>query len=307
MLKEKLYFLIKLYVLILINLLLVICKFENISSIVLCAFFVVIALFYTLGIIYGDSNSLVKKSDSSSIFLTIMILWQFFTCYIVIGDPIFYPSPEKVLMLTLREFPRFCINFLHSMQLLIIGFALAFIFAFPLGLLLGSNTRLRLALDPYIKILSPISPIAYVPYIIGIMPTFRSASIFVIFAAIFWPILKWTIHGMMNLDANYLLTAKLLRLNRFTLYKKVIIPSILPHLLSGISQSISGGFAVLVAAEMIGSRNGLGFYIKYFADFLNYHKVIVGILYLGISICTITWLLDKLSKKLLSWQHLEHK
>lgn len=247
-------------------------------------------------------TELQKQSDAVGILFVLLFLWTLLTVVFVVGDPILYPSPGRILSLMVEEFPRFLKNFYDSMLLLAISFALAFGIAFPLGLVVGSSERLRKALDPYIKVIAPISPIAYIPYIIGIMPTFRAASIFVVFSGTFWPILKWTVHGVLNLDPAYPLTARLLMLPKGVYYKKVVIPGIMPAVLSGMSQSLSGGFAVLVAAEMIGSRSGLGFFIKYFADFLNYHKVLVGILYLGFSVCLVTWLFERLQARLLSWQ-----
>lgn len=251
--------------------------------------------------------ALRSQGDKAAIFQGMILLWMVLVLVLKLGDPILYPPPTLVMGLLVKEFPRFLVNFRHSILLLAISFSLGLVTAFPLGLLLAASSRLRSALDSYIKILSLVSPIAYIPYIIGIMPTFRAASIFVVYTGTFWPILKWTIYGALHFSGDYILTAKLLRVGGWRYYTRVLIPGIMPEVLSGVSQSLSGGFAVLVAAEMIGSREGLGFIIKYFADFLNYHQVIVGILYLGLSVCLVTGLFERIQRSILSWQVKERK
>lgn len=254
-----------------------------------------------------DPKVCVKGFDFTVIFLVMVFIWGFVVQHLEIGDPVLYPSPMRVVSMMIDEFPRFVDNFTFSIVLLMESFAIAFVVALPVGLLLGCKDRARRACQSYIKILSLISPIAYLPYAIGIMPTFRGASIFVIFNAMFWSILNWTIHGVVNFDSEYILTAKLLGISKSQYLLKILLPGILPDILSGVSGCVSGGFSVLIAAEMLGSSRGLGYFIKYFASFLNYHKVLIGIIYLGLSVCFVTWLVEGIRKNLLSWQVLERK
>lgn len=249
----------------------------------------------------------MKGFDFTVIFLVMIFLWGLVVQHLKIGDPVLYPSPMRVVSMMIDEFPRFLDNFVFSIVLLIESFAIAFVIALPLGLILGCKDRVRRACQSYIKILSLISPIAYLPYAIGIMPTFRAASVFVIFNAMFWSILNWTIHGVVNFDSEYILTAHLLGISKSQYLLKILLPGILPDILSGVNGCVSGGFTVLIAAEMLGSSRGLGYFIKYFASFLNYHKVLIGIIYLGLSVCFVTWLFDGVRKSLLSWQVCERK
>lgn len=255
----------------------------------------------------GNSKKQLQRIDVMSVLLIVMLVWIIIVPVMGIGDPVLYPSPMRVMQLMAEEFPRFLTNFQFSIVLMMTAFAMSLVTAVPFGIFLGINKRVGAALSPYIKVLSQITPIVYVPYIIGIMPTFRAASLFVIYTGTFWPALKWTMYGVGSFSSNYALTAKLLKLDKKRYYLKVLIPGIMPEVLSGVSQSLAAGFSALVAAEMIGAGKGLGYIIKYFADFLNYHKVIVGIIYLGISVCTITWIYEKIQAYMLSWQTKEKK
>ena len=254
-----------------------------------------------------EPKTCVKGYDFTVIFLVMIFVWGLVVQHLQIGDPVLYPSPMRVVSMMIDEFPRFLDNFIFSLILLMESFAIAFVLALPLGLILGCKDRVRRACQSYIKILSLISPIAYLPYAIGIMPTFRWASIFVICNAMFWSILNWTIHGVVNFDSDYILTSHLLGISKSKYLFKILLPGILPDILSGVNGCISGGFTVLIAAEMLGSSRGLGYFIKYFASFLNYHKVLIGIIYLGLSVCFITWLFEEMRKHLLSWQVGERK
>lgn len=269
--------------------------------------FLISCLILSVLVLRGDMKRIRRNEDSIAIGLSILFIWGLLVMEFKLGHPLLYPSPIRIMELLVEEFPRFIDNFLYSMGLLCTAFVLALATAFPLGLYLGINGNARAALDPYIKTLSLISPIAYVPYVVGIMPTFRMASLVVVYTGLFWPILKWSIYGYVNLDPDFLLTSRLLGLNARQHYFKVIIPGMMPAVMTGISGGITGGFTVLISAEIIGSRFGLGFFIKYFADFMNYHKVVTGIIYLGLAAIVVSALYEKLQSTVLSWQVDEKK
>ena len=248
-----------------------------------------------------------KSGDFTTIFLVLIFVWGYLIQHLEIADTVLYPSPMRVMDIMVEEFPRYLDNLVFSLGLLAEGFVIALCTGFPLGLLLACNQRVRLACSSYTKILSLIPSLAFLPYAIAAAPTFRAASIFVIFYSMFWTILNWTIRGVATFDPNYILTARLLGIPKTRYLFRVLIPGIMPSVLSGVSGCISGGFVVLIAAEMLGSSRGLGYFIKYFSMFLNYHKIIVGIIYLGISVCAVTWLYEKLQARILSWQVNERK
>lgn len=134
------------------------------------------------------------------------------------------------------------------------------------------------------------------------MPTFRTASIFVIFVGVFWPVFTLTLHGIFNIDKKIIDSAKVLNVSEKTMLLEIIFPAILPSIIRGSSMGLSSSFGILTAAEMIGARSGLGFYVKYFSDFLDYPKVIVGIIYIGIAVTGATLLFKKVEDRLLRWR-----
>ena len=268
----------------------------------LALFIFIIALYIAICITRTQPEIRRKYGDIIIILLTFIALWTVFTKYMILENSGLYPQPIVILDLLITDFPRFILNFAVSIRAFSLGVGAALLTGLTVGISLGLNERIRTAVNPYVKLIGGVSPIAYVPYIIGIMPTFWYASVFVIFFGTVWHVIKWTMYGIGSLDRNIYTGAKLMNVSRAHFLTGVLLPGIMPSVLEGVSQAITAGFSVLIAAEMIGSRNGLGFYIKYYADFLNYPKVITGIIYLGISICIVTWLLDRVKKRLLYWQ-----
>jgi len=240
--------------------------------------------------------------DVLTILFCFLIIWELATAKFDILDKVLYPSPSSIIILLIKEFPEFIKGAISSFQILIIGYITALSLAIPLALVAGYNNRVYNAISPYTRVLGPIPPIVFIPYVIGIMPTFKMASIFVIFVGVFWPVFRLTLHGVFNIDKKIIQSARMLNVNNKTMIFKIVLPAILPSVLSGSSMGLSSSFGILTAAEMIGARSGLGFYVKYFSDFLNYPKVIVGIIYIGIAISLVNSLFKKIEEYFLRWQ-----
>lgn len=108
-----------------------------------------------------------------------------------------------------------------------------------------------------------IPPIVYIPYGIALLPTFRSVSIFVIFLASFWPIFAGTMSGVLNVDKKIVDSAKVLNVKKSAMLTSVVLPASLPQIFLGCNQGLSVSFILLTSAEMIGARDGMGYYVKY--------------------------------------------
>jgi NitT/TauT family transport system permease protein len=198
--------------------------------------------------------------------------------------------------------PNLLKGFAHSAGLLIGGFCLASITAIPLGLYFGYKRRLKLAAKPFAKVLGPIPPIVYIPYAIAVLPTFRAASTFIIFLGAFWPIFINTLNGVSDIDKKIMDSARMLNLSDRRMLLNVILPGSISSIMSGATIGLSFSFILLTSAEMIGATTGMGWYVKYFSDFADYTRVIVGIIFIGIVVTIITFFFDKLERYLLRWR-----
>jgi len=249
-----------------------------------------------------DNEKLQTVGDVIAIVYGILIVWEILTTKTDLADKFLFPSPSNVLALLISELPELLKGTLSSFQLLFAGYLLALALAIPLALVIGWKKRLYKAVNPLTKVLGPIPPIVYIPYAIAILPTFKAASIFIIFIGAFWPVFINTLNGVFNVDKRIIDSAKALNVNEGAMLFQVILPATLPSIISGATIGLVMSFILLTAAEMIGATSGLGWYVKYFSDFADYPRVIVGIIFIGFVVTGVTFLFDKLERCLLRWR-----
>ena len=241
--------------------------------------------------------------DVSVILFASLLAWYVSTTRFVVLDKALFPQPEAVLKLFVAELPDMLKGLVNSLILLVSGYLLALVTALPLGLLVGWRTRLFHAVNPITKVLGPIPPIVYIPYAIALLPTFRAASIFVIFIGAFWPIFINTVNGVFNIPKGLLDSARVLNLKEHTMLVRIILPGAMPSICTGATLALVFAFVLLTAAELIGANSGVGWYIKNFADFADYQRVIVGIIFISIVVTAITWGTERLERHLLRWRN----
>lgn len=242
-------------------------------------------------------------ADVSIIIFTLLVAWYLTTTRFIVLDKALFPQPEAVLRLFVAELSDMLKGLVNSLILLVSGYLLALVTALPLGLLVGWRTRLFHAVNPVTKVLGPIPPIVYIPYAIALLPSFRAASIFVIFIGAFWPIFINTVNGVFNIPKGLLDSARVLNLKESTLLFRIILPGAMPSICTGATLALVFALVLLTAAELIGANSGVGWYIKNFADFGDYPRVIVGIIFISIVVSGITWGTERLERHLLRWRN----
>ncbi|GAE86783.1 ABC transporter permease [Acetivibrio straminisolvens] len=250
----------------------------------------ILEIFYILNaVLKKDDEKLQTIGDVIAIVYGILIIWEIFTTKTDLADKLLFPSPSYILSLLISELPELLKGTVSSFQLLFAGYFLALALAIPLALVIGWKKRLYKAVNPLTKVLGPIPPIVYIPYAIAILPTFKAASIFIIFIGAFWPVFINTLNGVFNVDKRIIDSAKALSVSEGSMLFQVILPATLPSIISGATVGLVMSFILLTAAEMIGATSGLGWYVKYFSDFADYPRVIVGIIFIGVVVTGVTF------------------
>jgi NitT/TauT family transport system permease protein len=141
------------------------------------------------------------------------------------------------------------------------GFALAVAFAVPLGLWMGWVRGAFLTLNPLFQILRPISPIAWIPIAILWFGVGDASPIYLIFISSVFPMIVQTTEGVHTIEKRYLRAAENFGVSRYTLFRRVVIPAVLPQIIVGMRVGLGVAWLVVVAAEMIALRSGLGYLI----------------------------------------------
>jgi len=170
------------------------------------------------------------------------------------------------------------------------GFALAIAVGVPVGLLIGMSKSAYTAFNPYIQILKPVSPLAWLPLALFVFKEVNTTAIFVIFVTSIWPIIINTALGVRSVSEDYLNVARVLQLTAFERVFQIILPVAVPFIFTGMRLSLGIAWLVIVAAEMLTGGVGIGFWIWDEYNNLNYSHIIIGIILIGI----IGYILDAL-------------
>lgn len=240
--------------------------------------------------------------DIGIIVFAVLIFWEYITAKVGVKDAMLYPAPENVFNIFVTDYEKILEGVGSSLRLMGLAFALALFFGVGLGLIVGLSDRLSSTVMPIVRVISPIPPIIYSPYAVALLPSFRAASIFVITMTIFWSIFMNMVLSVRQIDRKIMDSARTLNLNQSSMILHVLLPYSLPGIINSVSVSVSTSFLVLTAAEMIGATSGLGWYIKYNADFANFTKVIAGIFVIGVVVTVLNALISLVKRLLIRWR-----
>ena len=163
-----------------------------------------------------------------------------------------------------------------------IGYLLAVLAAIPIGFLIGMSPLMNKALDPFIQVLKPISPLAWMPLALYTIKDSGLSSIFVIFICSLWPMLINTAFGVAAVRKEWLNVARTLEVGTLRRAFTIILPAAAPTILTGMRISIGIAWLVIVAAEMLVSGTGIGYFVWNEWNNLSITNVIIAILLIGI-------------------------
>lgn len=174
------------------------------------------------------------------------------------------------------------IQLLYSIGRVLAGYLLAALLAIPIGFVIGMSPVWRMALDPYVQILKPISPLAWMPLALYVIKDSVTSSVFVIFICSIWPMLLNTAFGVASVRRDYVNVARTLELGGLRTALTIILPAAAPTILTGMRISVGISWLVIVAAEMLVGGTGIGYYVWNEWNNLNLSSVIFSILMIGL-------------------------
>ena len=185
----------------------------------------------------------------------------------------------------------------YSLARVGLGFLLACLVAIPLGFVIGMSPLLRRALDPFIQVLKPISPLAWMPLALYTIKDSSTSGIFVIFICSVWPMLINTAFGVASVKREWLNVARTLEVNPLRKAFQVILPAAAPTILTGMRISMGIAWLVIVAAEMLVGGTGIGYFVWNEWNNLSLTNVIFAIVVIGV----MGMLLDLMFAQLQKW------
>lgn len=202
------------------------------------------------------------------------------------------PAPTKVLDAGIKALSRAFyengindvgvgLQLLASLQRVLLGFGLAALVAVPLGFLLGMSNVASKAIDPFVQILRPVSPLAWLPIGLALLKTSEGTALFVIFISAVWPLLINTIFAVRTVPKDFLDVARTLKASHVKVIRSVLLPAAIPGILTGMRVSLGVAWLVIVAAEMLIGGRGIGYSVWNEWNNLSIANIIVDILLIG--------------------------
>ena len=188
------------------------------------------------------------------------------------------------------------IQIAYSIGRVMLGFGLAALVAIPLGFLIGMSPLLYRAFDPFIQVLKPISPLAWMPLALYTIKDSATSSIFVIFICSLWPMLINTAFGVSAVRREWLNVARTLEVSPMRKAFKVVLPAAAPTIMTGMRISVGIAWLVIVAAEMLVGGTGIGYFVWNEWNNLSITNVITAILVIGVVGMMLDQMLARLTR-----------
>ncbi len=237
---------------------------------------------------------------------SICFLW-FITTTLNLIPELFLPAPNTVwqqfLTLNKQGFMQATLwqHLAESIARVLTALGIAIVVGVPIGLWMGINSWARAILDPLVELFRPIPPLAYLPLLVIWFGIGELTKVLLIFFSILAPIIISTTYGVLNHEKNRERAALSLGATRLQVFKFVILPTTLPHILTGIRIGLGVGWSTLVAAELVAADRGIGFMVQSAAQLLSTDIVILGIIVIALVAVSFEFFLRWLQKELAPW------
>jgi sulfonate transport system permease protein len=232
----------------------------------------------------------------------VIVFWQFLSDHSIVSQSIF-PGPDRIVkalgqLITKGTYSK---HITASLGRVVKGFILGSTGGLIVGLIAGLSPWANQALVALIGILRPIPAIAYIPFWILWLGIGEESKVAVIIVGAFWPVLLNTIHGIKTTDPKLMEVGKVFEKNHFQLIWKIVLPSAIPSIFTGLRLGISSAWTCVVTAEMIAASKGIGFLIAYGRELAQPSMMFVGVATIGVIGLVIDTLVLALQKKVIYW------
>jgi sulfonate transport system permease protein len=233
----------------------------------------------------------------------VVLYWKFASDAGIINKNIF-AGPESVFQILeeMLDNGKYIRNVTASLQRVVEGYVIGALLGFLLGTLIGLYKTANRVFVAVIGILRPIPPIALIPFFILWLGIGETSKITVIAIGSFWPVLLNTMQGIQEADKKLLEVADVFGKSRLTMFVKIVLPSAVPAIFTGLRLGISQAWTCVVTAEMIAASAGVGFMIQYARELAQPNMLFLGIITIGLIGVIIDLFMLFLQKKIVYWK-----
>jgi len=214
----------------------------------------------------------------------------------------FFASPQAMLEVFTDDYPRLGLSVLHSLRLLLGGYVIGAVTGFTLGVAIGWSRAVGYWAHPTLRLIGPLPATAWLPLAFFAFPSSYSASTFLVALATGFPVTVLSWSGVAGVNMAYYDVARTLGASQRFLVLKVAIPAAMPSVFVGLFMGLGASFSVLVVAEMMGVKAGLGWYLQWAQGWAAYANMYSALLVMALMCTGLVTLLFRLRDRLLAWQ-----
>jgi NitT/TauT family transport system permease protein len=228
--------------------------------------------------------------------------WELVTAKFDILPRPFFASPQALLEVFTDDYPRLGDSVWNSVRLLAGGYAIGAAVGFTLGVLIGWSRAVGYWAHPVLRLIGPLPATAWLPIAFFAFPSSHSASTFLIALATGFPVTVLTWSGVAGVNKAFYDVARTMGASQRFLVLKVAIPAAMPSVFVGLFMGLGASFSVLVVAEMMGVKSGLGWYLQWAQGWAAYANMYAALLVMALMCTGLITLLFRLRDRLLAWQ-----
>jgi NitT/TauT family transport system permease protein len=228
--------------------------------------------------------------------------WELVTAKFGLLPHPFFAAPQALLEVFTDDYPRLADSVGHSLRLLAGGYAIGAATGFVAGVAIGWSPRVGYWAHPVLRLIGPLPATAWLPIAFFAFPSSHSASTFLIALATAFPVTVLTWSGVASVNRAYYDVARTMGASPRFLVLKVAIPAAMPSVFVGLFMGLGASFSVLVVAEMMGVKAGLGWYLQWAQGWAAYANMYAALLVMALMCTGLITLLFRLRDRLLAWQ-----
>jgi NitT/TauT family transport system permease protein len=214
----------------------------------------------------------------------------------------FFAPPQALIAVFFDDLPRLAASVGHSFVLLAYGYVLGALTGFAVGVSIGWSRAVGYWLHPVLRLIGPLPATAWLPLAFFFFPSSFSASVFLIALATAFPVTVLTWSGVASVNKAFYDVARTLGAKPSFLILRVAIPAALPNVFVGLFMGLGASFSVLIVAEMMGVKAGLGWYLQWAQGWAAYSNMYAALLVMALMCSGLITLLFKVRDRVLSWQ-----
>jgi len=232
----------------------------------------------------------------------LLALWETLTAKLGALPPPFFAPPQSLIDVVHEDWQRLGLSTLYSLRLLLNGIVFGAVIGFLTGVWIGWSRIAGYWVHPLLRFLGPVPASALLPLAFFFAPSSYSAAVFLVALATFFPVAVLTWSGVASVSKSYYDVARTLGASPWFLVLRVAIPAALPQVFVGLFMGLGASFSVLITAEMMGVKAGLGWYLQWAQGWAAYANMYTALLVMAVLCSGLITLLFTVRDRTLSWQ-----